>query len=128
MGAAALGWDDDTYRDILVTVTGKRSAGELDFSGRKRFLDHLRQCGWAGQPQRTTGAVKAPRKPLSPVQKLVWSLWQQLGDAGLVKTRTMAALNAWVERQTQVARMEWLTPAELDLVVESLKGWLGRAK
>lgn len=40
-----LGMDDDTYRDMLWTVARVRSAGDLDFAGRKRVLDHLRAIG-----------------------------------------------------------------------------------
>ena len=54
----------------------------------------------------------------------MWSLWQQLAGAGAVNNRRMPALVAWVKRQTGVDRLEWLTPAQDALVIESLKRWL----
>lgn len=130
IGKAALGWDDDTYRDILFTVCRVRSSSQLDFAGRRRFLAHLRACGWTGGTQGKGAAEKrasAPvRAPLTRPQRKMWSLWQQLADAKRVDNRKMPALLAYVERQTGVARLEWLEPAQEALVIESLKKWLAR--
>jgi phage gp16-like protein len=119
----SLGWDDDTYRDIMAAVCRVRSAGELDFTGRKRFLAHLRAC----QEQKGIAAPQKPAKtPWSPKLRKLWALWQQLADAGLVADRSKAGLVAWSTRQTGVDRLEWLKPQQLDLVLNSAKGWLER--
>lgn len=127
-----LGWDDDTYRDLLWTVCRVKSSGDLDFTGRKRFLDHLRQCGFVNAATKRTTARSAPRKAVSgdltATQRLMFSLWQQLADAGLVHERRMSALVAFAQRQTGVERLEWLKPKQQDLVVESLKRWLKRGE
>lgn len=120
----ALGWDDDTYRDIMFTVCRVRSSADMDFTGRKRFLQHLRAC------QQQMGI--APRgdfkpAPWSPQLRALWSLWQRLADAKLVHERNRDALQAWVKRQTGVDRLEWLTTQQLDLVLGSAKQWLARA-
>lgn len=119
----ALGWDDDTYRDIMFTVCRVRSAGDLDFAGRKIFLAHLRACQkqTAGDAQ-----AKAVKAVWGPKLRLLWALWQQLADAGLVKERGRPALVAWVSRQTGVDRLEWLTTPQLDMVLHSAKAWLVR--
>lgn len=126
-----LGWDDAMYRDILWTVCRVKSSGELDFTGRKRFLEHLRQCGFVNAQTRRGTAAGRPRRAvsgeLSPQQRLMFSLWQQLADAGLVHERRMSALVAYAKRQTGVERLEWLKPKQEDLVIESLKKWLARA-
>src|SRR6187551_2882572 len=41
-----LGLDDATYRDMLWSIGRVRSAGDLDFTGRKRVLEHLRSRGF----------------------------------------------------------------------------------
>lgn len=121
----ALAWDDDTYRDIMFTVCRTRSAGELDFAGRKRFLAHLMAC----QEQKgIAGRQKAVKTPWTRQQRLLWSLWQQLADAGLVESRDRKALDAWVHRQCGVDRLEWLTDAQIDLAITSAKGWIKRKK
>lgn len=133
---AQLGWDDGLYRDILWTVCRVKSSAELDFTGRKVFLEHLRAC--IKQLPSTSGAARVGRSltlvklaarvrtPLTPPQRKMWSLWQQLADAGLVQERKMPALRAFVQRQTQVDRLEWLTPPQEQLVIESLRRWLAR--
>jgi phage gp16-like protein len=122
-----LGWDDDFYRDILWTVCRVKSSGELDITGRKRFLEHLRQCGFVNaQKRRGSGRRKAVSGELSAPQRLMFSLWQQLADAGLVHERRMSALVAFARRQTGVERLEWLKPRQEDLVIQSLRQWLER--
>ena len=123
IGKKALGWDDAQYRDLLWTVCQVRSSADLDFTGRKRFLAHLQACGWA---QHVPAAAKRPKTPWTPKQRLIWSLWQQLADASLVSSRSRTALDVWVKRQTQVDRLEWLNPHQVELVIHSLKGWLAR--
>lgn len=129
IGKAELGWDDDYYRDILFAKCGVRSSALLDYAGRKRFLAHLRACGWSGGSKAGRGAVRAPaaaRKALTGPQRKMWSLWQQLYEAKVVEDRRMPALVAFAERQTSVARLEWLNAAQEDLVIQSLKAWLKR--
>jgi len=119
----ALGWDDDHYRGVLLDVCKVRSSADLDYAGRRRWLSHLQTCLDRTQPAPKHQQL---RKPLTGPQRKVWSLWMQLADKGLVTSRTMAAINAWVARQTGVDRLEWLTTAQEALVVESLKQWLQR--
>ena len=126
IGKKALHWDDAQYRDILWTVCQVRSAKDLDFTGRKRFIDHLKRCGWTDQAPRVARPGRPVRKELSKPQKKMWSLWQQLADAGLVENRRMPGLMAFIQRQTSVERLEWLNGPQEDLVIESLKRWLER--
>lgn len=124
MAKKALGWDDSTYRDIMFAVCRVRSAGDMDFTGRKRFLEHLRKCQQQmGIPPR--GDYRPA--PWSPPLRALWSRWQQLADAGLVHERSRDALQAWVKRQTGVDRLEWLTTHQLDALLASAKLWLARS-
>ncbi|MEY2689187.1 MAG: hypothetical protein RL375_3385 [Pseudomonadota bacterium] len=124
MAKAQLQLSDDEYRDLMSTVcAGVRSAAQLDFTGRRRFLAHLQACLRHQQPAAKVRHIPAP---LTPAQRLMWSLWMRLADAGLVTERTMAALEAFARRQTGVDRLQWLNPQQADLVVTSLKQWLKR--
>lgn len=127
---AALEWDEDTYRDVMQAVIGARSAATLDPSDRKRWLTHLQTClTRAGKaPPRKLARDYAGTKPWSPQLRQLWSLWQQLADAGLVRDRARPALQAWVTRQTGVDRLEWLKPQQLDGVLASARLWLKRKK
>lgn len=118
---AGLGWDDDFYRDILWTVCRVRSSAELDFTGRKRLLEHLRQCGWKG-------ARSASRRPQAtdPQSKMIRGLWLELHDMGYVDDASEAALAAWVKRETGVQALQWLKPAQRGQTIEKLKRWRDR--
>jgi phage gp16-like protein len=119
---AKLGWDDDTYRDVMAAVTnGVRSAKDLDVAGRRAFLAHLQAClRQVGQP------VPARRKALAPSQARLWALWQSMCDAKLLTDRSSRAVNAWIKRQTDVDQIGWLTPGQAEQAIESLKAWRRR--
>ena len=56
-----LGMDDETYRSVLWTVARVRSAADLDWSGRKRVLDHMKSCGFKVK----SAKLKTAHKPLA---------------------------------------------------------------
>ncbi len=119
----ALNWDDDLYRDVMSQIVGATSAADLDDKGRAKLLAHMqaRKDAQDGKPARPA------RTPLDATGRKLWSLWMQAADEGLVKARTMAALNAWIKRQTGVERIEWLgAKGQADLAIESLKLWVAR--
>lgn len=115
-----LGWDDGHYRAVLFAKTGKRSAGELDSTGRKRFIAHLKACGWSGG--------KKPAGPrLTRQQWLVRKLWTELAAAGAVTDKGDAALNAFLHNQVGIADLRFLSTANASKVIEGLKSWLKRS-
>lgn len=121
MAKASLGWSDEEYRDILQTVCSVRSSALLDFAGRKRFLAHLRACGYVNAKR---GARSVSE--WSPKQRLVWSLWQKLADAGRVNERNRAALDAWLQHHVGPQRLEWLNGPQQDQAIAMLKQWMVR--
>lgn len=118
---ADLKWSDDDYRAILFAKTGKRSAGELDSTGRKRFLEHLRACGW--NPK-----AKSTSKPLSPQQWRMKKLWKELGAAGALHDGSDKALLAFVKANStaQVDSLQFVPPRDAHHVIDALQGWLKR--
>ncbi len=56
---AQLGMDDGAYRDLLWTLGRVRSAADLDFTGRQRVLEHLKNCGFTPRPSK-------PERPKDP--------------------------------------------------------------
>lgn len=118
--------DEDAYRDLIAALfDGRRSSTELDDVQRSRFVRHLQQLVDA-QPR----ATLVKRKPLAPRQGKMFSLWQQLADAGLVHDRRMSALDAWIAGRTwlgqRVDSKDWLDGRREDQVIEALKRWLLR--
>lgn len=99
---------------IQLQVTGKASLTVMTLPELDDVLGHFNRI--AG----------GPRKALSPQQKKIWSLWQQLADRGLVRDRRMVGLMAWVKRQAGVDALAFLTWPQEYKITESLKRWLAR--
>lgn len=116
-----LGLDDDTYRAVLVRVTGKESAKVMSEAERRGVVEEMKRLGF--KP-----ASKGGRKGLSgPYAKKAQALWIALWNLGAVRSRDDAALLAFVERQTGLKRTEWVRDAAQGrAVIESLKAWCAR--
>lgn len=109
-----------SYRDILFTLTRKRSSTELDFAERKKVLEHMEACGFKRtKPQ--------PRKLADdPQSKMIRALWLQLHEAGKVRNPSESALAAFAKRQTGRDALQWLNAREASALIEELKKWLAR--
>ena len=120
---AALGLDEETYRDMLWTVARVRTAAELDWGGRKRVLEHLKACGWNNRPAKQS-------RPLAgdPQSKMIRALWLDLHETGAVRDASEQALASYVRRITKKDALQWLTVKESRRVIETLKQWLARIK
>ncbi len=57
---------------------------------------------------------------------LIYGLWNQLYRAGKLRDGSIQGLNAYVKRIVGVERLEWLTVAQKQKLIEMLKGWLRR--
>lgn len=118
-----LGMDDDAYRSIILGISNQRVRSAADLTGPERaaLLKHLKACGF-----RPKQPIPKDVFPDTPEWLKVWSLWQQLADAGLVRDRRGAALAKYVTHQVKVAAMAWVTPQQLHGLIEQLKQWLAR--
>lgn len=116
---AQLGLGDDEYRDLLFAVARVRSASELDWTGRKRVLDHMKKLRRAmGKPDRGgDGQVRHIR-----------FLWHRLHELGAVANDSTPALQTFVKRQTGKSALQWLSTAEARSVIEGMKQWVARAE
>lgn len=108
---------DDEYRDLLFAIARVRSAGDLDWTGRKRVLDHLTKLHRATQPEGGDRQVRHIR-----------FLWHRLAELGAIEHDSTAALRAFVKRQTGKDVLAWLSTSEARTVIESLKQWVARSE
>lgn len=115
--------DEDTYRAALAARSGgKVSSKACTVAELKAVLEHFHNAGFP----RPGGSAK--RVALTAPQRKMWSLWQQLADAGRVRDRSMKGLSAWVKGQTEngADALAFLTPAQERTLIESLKQWVDR--
>ena len=113
-----LAMEDDTYRAMLWSIARVKSAGDLDHAGRKAVLDHLKACGF--DHRRPTAS--------DPQSRRVRALWLDLKDLGVLRDASEGALNSYVEHQTGVKALQWLSSEQVSKVIESLKAWQRRIR
>lgn len=125
------GWSDECHRDLLGTyggkaVDGKVSARTMTVPQLGAVLDAYARRGWPRQKQ-VFGKGANARKVPPQVAHLV-RLWGRLGAADKVAIANRPALLAWCGRQVnrEVPDLDRLTTAELQKLIEGLKGWLVR--
>lgn len=116
-----LGMDDETYRAMLHTVGKVSSSKALDHAGRAKVLEHLKACGW-----KPKNAIMKARPSDDAKIKLCRALWIELHELGKVYNPEAAALQRYAQRQTKIARLEWMNDKQLNTVIESLKKWRDR--
>lgn len=113
-----LGLDDDTYRDMLWSIGRVRSAGDLDFAGRRRVLEHLRSCGFktvvkAPRPASGWEWVNNAAEEKKPMLRKIAVL---LRDAG----RGKEYVDGMAKKMCHVERVEFCTPKQLHDVISAL--------
>jgi phage gp16-like protein len=116
-----LGLDDDTYRAMLWTVARVKSAGDLDFTGRKRVLDHMRARGF--KPKRGTfhrkqrnpewGWVDQAATDRQPMLRKVIAILRSAG-------RPREYADAIVQRMFKIERLEFADPDHLHGLIGEL--------
>ena len=117
-----LNLDDDTYRHLLLTLTRKTSTKDMAIWELEKVIDNLKSKGFKAKNSKKSGKITATE----PIHKKIRSLWLELAEAGAVKNRSEKAINSYVKRIVGIEVMDWLTPKQAMVVIESLKSWQAR--
>lgn len=118
-----LGLDDDVYRDILKSTTGKDSSKELNLAQLEAVLDRLKQLGFSVEPKNKDDFKNLANDSQS---KLIRHLWIQLHEAGQVKSGTEKSLAKFVENRVGVSALQFLSTQHADMVINHLRQWCKR--
>ena len=115
--------DDDTYRDVLERVTGKRSAKGMGERDVRLVLDEFRRLGWQSKAAR-----KGLEGPLDgPYARKLQALWIAGWNLGVVRDRRDNAMLAFIKRQTGIESTRFLRDAaDARRAIEALKDWMHR--
>jgi hypothetical protein len=121
-----LALSDESYRDLLERLTGKRSSADLDAPGRAAVLQEFRRLGFrplaAPAPKRAGTRARAD----DPVARKMRALWLSLWHLGAVRDPSENALAAFAKRIAHVDALQFLPPARARKIVEALKDWCNR--
>jgi phage gp16-like protein len=111
---------DDTYRAILLRVTGKSSSADCTDAQLDLVLGEFKRLGFEGKK-----AYAGPKSEHA-YHRMVYSLWSGLKP--YLTDHSRAALRAFIERQTGLGAVEFLGPEDANNVIEGLKAWLERER
>ena len=110
--------DDEEYRDLLQTLTGKRSAKDCSQQELRTIMDGFRKMGCKPPAPAEDSSAK---KQIGKMRLL----WRDLSDAGKLSKQD-TSLNSWVYRQFRIQRAEWLSARQKSQAIEQMKQWLAR--
>lgn len=118
VGRRELGLDEDAYRLLLQSATGKTSSSDMTVPELEKTLERMKQKGFVVR-------IKKSGRKLAddPQSKKLRALWLELYSKGAVRNPEEAALVAWVKRMTGVEALEWLSSAQASRCIEELKRW-----
>lgn len=132
MARAHLGLSREDYVHVVLTVTGKESAADLDAAGREKLLAHFKAKGFAVKP------LAPGAQPLqTPMHRKLRAMWYDLAERGQVAMPSGAqacdkAVEVWAKRQltgTALGPLDALRFAkteQLVKLVEEMKAWIKR--
>ena len=117
-----LGMDDDTYRAVLKSATGKTSCADMGVIDLNKALQAFKDRGFKSKPPR--------KKTTATLTDKLIAQWRAMGDEGIVRDASDAALRSYVSRQTAGT---FKAPQFCDnhttiKLIEALKQWQKRVQ
>ncbi|MDS7933998.1 regulatory protein GemA [Acinetobacter sp. V91_7] len=123
VGKTKLGLDDDVYRDIIQSTTGKTSSKDLNLAQLQAVLDRFKQFGFEVESKNKTDVKNLANDAQS---KLIRHLWLQLHAAGQVRNGSELALAKFVENKVGVSALQFLSSHHADMIINHLRQWCKR--
>ena len=119
-----LGMDDETYRAVLKSATGKTSSAQMGVVDLHKALQAFKDKGFKSRPPRKKTDQKKPAGPYGLLQKIK-DQWRGMGEQKILRDSSDAALRSYVSRQTngRFEAPEFLDNRNMIMVLESLKQW-----
>lgn len=123
VGKKQLGLDDDLYREVLESCTGKNSSKLLNIAQLEAVLDRMKQLGFQVESKDKAGVKNLADDAQS---KLIRHLWLQLHNAGQVRNSSEKALAKFVENKVGVSALQFLSTKNADMIITHLRQWCKR--
>ena len=123
VGKKQLGLDDDLYREVLESCTGKTSSKLLSIPQLESVLTRMKQLGFQVESKDKTGVKNLADDAQS---KLIRYLWLQLHNAGQVRNSSEKALAKFVENKVGVSALQFLSTKNANMIITHLRQWCKR--
>ncbi|EDZ8927966.1 regulatory protein GemA [Salmonella enterica] len=119
-----LGMDTDTYRQMLLSITGVTSTSTMNPSQLNKVLAAMKAKGFV---VKTASKARTTRQLADyPQAKKLRALWLEMYAQGIVRDSSEEALRRWVKRETKVDGLQWLEADKASTAIEKLKKWQER--
>ncbi|ECH9341110.1 regulatory protein GemA [Salmonella enterica subsp. diarizonae] len=119
-----MGMDADTYRQMLLSVTGKTSTSDMNPGQLNKVLAAMKAKGFVVKP---SSKARTTRQLADfPQAKKLRALWLEMYAQGFVRDSSEEALRRWVKRETGVDGLQWLESDKASEAIEKLKKWQER--
>ncbi|WP_121775547.1 gp16 family protein [Acinetobacter bereziniae] len=123
VGKNKLGLDDDLYREVLESTTGKTSSKVMTVAQLEAVLDRMKQLGFDIESKNKAGVKNLADDAQS---KLIRHLWLELYNAGEVRNNSEKALAKFVENKVHVSALQFLNSDHADMIITHLRQWCKR--
>lgn len=119
-----LGMDTDTYRQMLLSITGVTSTSTMNPGQLNKVLAAMKAKGFKVTPSRKACTTR----PLAdhPQARKLRALWLEMHTQGIVRDSSEGALCRWIKRETGIDGLQWLEPDMASIAIERLKNWQER--
>lgn len=115
--------DEDSYRRLLVRVTGHASAADCSDEQLVRLVEEFRRLGWQAKPKAASSARRfkdCKRMADHAAARKARALWISLHHLGAVANPSEEALEAFAKRQLGCETMQWADQTRMDSLIEAL--------
>lgn len=120
-----LGWDEDTYRMVLVRVAGVTTSKDLDKDGFEAMMGFAEYCCFRPLAKGAPRYGNRPGMATFAQLELIRELWRELHDQA---TCDDEALTGWLLKYHKVSSMRFLTLNAARKVIVALKAWKARPR
>jgi len=121
--------DDESYRALMINVTGHPSSTQCEPWQLENVMQRLRQLGLKDKTANQAGARRLAGDGQS---KKIRSLWLELHADGKVNDPSERALVNWAKGQFKttggIEALQWFNVEKKRMLIEQLKRWQARAK
>ncbi|HHR4769164.1 TPA: gp16 family protein [Salmonella enterica] len=119
-----MGMDTDTYRQMLISITGETSTSVMNPGQLNKVLAAMKAKGFKVKPARKARTTHSLAD--YPQAKKLRALWLEMYAQGFVRDSSEEALRRWIKRETGVDGLQWLEPDMASNAIEKLKNWQER--
>lgn len=117
IGRKVLGLDEVVYREMLFSVTGKRSCREMSEEELERVLEEMERVGFKPRRRHDDLLGRSPEMASPGQLRLIEFLWGQVSRSPDLER----SLRQFLRGMVGVANLRWLTAEQASRVIEALK-------